>query len=82
MSIQGKDRPKGKKCKKKELKLGISYEVWKKRNGSKDAYVVENKLAWASFDSSKKFKEFSDTSIAEIYNIDEIYTRILNGDRE
>lgn len=80
LSIQGKDRPKGKKSKKKELKLGISYEGWKKRNGSKDAYVVENKLAWASFDSSKKFKELSDASIAEIYNIDEIDTRILNGD--
>ncbi|WP_242971931.1 ISLre2 family transposase [Haloimpatiens massiliensis] len=80
LSIQGKDRPKGKKSKKKELKLGVSYEGWKKRNGSKDAYVVENKIAWASFDSSKKFKELSDASIAEIYNIDEIDTRILNGD--
>ncbi|WP_396276491.1 ISLre2 family transposase [Haloimpatiens lingqiaonensis] len=80
LSIQGKDKPKGKKSKKKELKLGISYEGWKKRNGSKDAYVVENKIAWASFDNSKKFKELSDASIAEIYNIDEIDTRILNGD--
>jgi len=80
LNIQGKDRPKGKKSKKKELKLGISYEGWKKRNGSKNAYVVENKIAWASFDNSKKFKELSDASIAEIYNIDEIDTRILNGD--
>ncbi|SHJ71154.1 Uncharacterised protein family (UPF0236), partial [Hathewaya proteolytica DSM 3090] len=65
---------------KKELKLGISYEGWKKRNGSKEAYVVENKLVWASFESSKKFKELGDASIAEVYNVDEIETRILNGD--
>jgi len=80
LNIQGKDRPKGKKSKKKELKLGISYEGWKKRNGSKEAYVVENKLVWASFESSKKFKELGDASIAEVYNVDEIETRILNGD--
>ncbi|WP_027624509.1 ISLre2 family transposase [Clostridium lundense] len=80
LSIQGKDRPKRRKSKKKELKLGITYEGWKKRNGSKDAYVVENKIACASFSNSKKFKELSDATIAENYNTDEIEIRILNGD--
>lgn len=80
LSIQGKDRPKRGKSKKKELKLGITYEGWKKRNGSKDAYVVENKIACASFSNSKKFKELSDATIAETYNTDEIEIRILNGD--
>ena len=80
LSMQGKDKPKRGKSKKKELKLGITYEGWKKRNGSKDAYVVENKIACASFSSNKKFKELSDATIAEIYNTDEIETRILNGD--
>ncbi|EPY2275289.1 UPF0236 family transposase-like protein, partial [Clostridium sporogenes] len=72
--------PKRGKSKKKELKLGITYEGWKKRNGSNDAYVVENKIACASFKNSKKFKELSDATIAEIYNKDEIQIRILNGD--
>jgi len=80
LSIQGKDRPKRKKSKKKELKLGITYEGWRKRDGSKDAYVVENKIACASFSNSKKFKELSDATIAETYNTDEIEIRILNGD--
>lgn len=80
LSIQGKDRPKRGKSKKKELKLGITYEGWKKRNGSKDAYVVENKIACATFSNSKKFKELSDATIEETYNTDEIEIRILNGD--
>ncbi|WP_123055021.1 UPF0236 family protein [Clostridium sp. JN-1] len=80
LNTQGKDRPKRSKSKKKELKLGITYEGWKKRNGSKDAYVVENKIACVSFSTYKKFKELSDAAIAEIYNTDEIETRILNGD--
>lgn len=42
--------------------------------------MVENKIACASFSSSKKFKELSEATIAEIYNTDEIEVRILNGD--
>jgi hypothetical protein len=80
LNIQGKDKPKRGKSKKKELKLGITYEGWKKRNGSKDAYIVENKVACADFGNSKKFKELCDATIAEIYNVDEIEIRILNGD--
>lgn len=80
LSIQGKDKSKKGKSKKKELKLGITYEGWKKRSGSNDSYVVENKIACASFKNSKKFKELSDATIAEIYNKDEIQMRILNGD--
>lgn len=68
------------KKKKKELKLGITYEGWKKRRGSNDAYIVENKIAYASFKGGKKFKGFSYATIAEIYNKDEIQIRILNGD--
>jgi hypothetical protein len=75
LNMQGEEKLKGKKSKKKELKFGVSYEGWNKRNGSKDAYIVEDKIAWVSFDNSKKFKELSDASIAEIYNIDEIDIR-------
>ncbi|WP_162920233.1 UPF0236 family transposase-like protein [Clostridium fermenticellae] len=80
LNIQGKDKPGKGKSKKKELKLRITYEGWKKRNGSKDAYVVENKIACASFSTGKKFKKLSDATIAEVYNTDEIKVRILNGD--
>lgn len=80
LNMQRKDKPKRGKSKKKELKLGITYEGWKKRNGSKDAYVVVNKIACARFSTGKKFKELSDATIAEVYNTDEIKVRILNGD--
>lgn len=80
LNIQGNDRSKKGKSKKKELKLGITYEGWRKRNCSKDSYVVENKIVCASFSSSKKFKELYDATIAETYNVDEIELRILNGD--
>ena len=80
LNIQGKDRPKKSKSKKKELKLGITYEGWKKRNGSKDAYIVENKIACTDFGNSRRFKELCDATIAETYNVDEMKIRILNGD--
>jgi len=40
LNIQGKNKPVKGKNKKKELKLGISYEGWKKRRSSKNEYVV------------------------------------------
>ena len=42
LSIQGKDRPKG-KSKKKELKLAISYAGWTLRPGNKKEYEVVDK---------------------------------------
>jgi len=80
LNIQGKDKTKKGKDKKKELKLGISYEGWKKRRSSKNEYVVENKLVCASFGGAKDFRKLSKATVEETYNVDEINTRILNGD--
>lgn len=77
--MQGKDRPKGKN-KKKELKVAVSYTGWKLRPGSNKEHAVVDKTVCASFDSSKHFKKLTEATIAEKYNIDEIQTRILNGD--
>ena len=77
--IQGKDRPEG-KSKKKEMKLAISYTGWTLRPGSKKEYVVVDKTVCASFENSKHFKKLTEATIAEKYNVDEIETRILNGD--
>ena len=79
LCIQGKDRPKG-KSKKKELKLAVSYTGWKPRKYGKNEYVVEDKTVCASFDNTKHFKQLSEATICEKYNVDEIKTRILNGD--
>ena len=79
LSIQGKDRPKG-KSKKKELKLAVSYTGWQKRSGSKKEYEVQDKTLCASFDTSKHFKKLVAATVAEKYNMAEIQTRVLNGD--
>ena len=80
LSMQGKDRPKRGKNKKRELKVAINYEGWKKREGYKGEYVVHNKIACAGFYDSRTFKKLWDATIAEIYNVDEIELRIINGD--
>lgn len=79
LSIQGKDKPKG-KSKKKELKLAISYTGWTLRPGSKKEHIVIDKTVCASFDKVSHFKKLTEATIAEKYNVDEIQTRILNGD--
>lgn len=80
LNIQGKDKPKKGRNKKKELKLGISYEGWKKRKSTQNEYVVKNKLVCASFGDARTFKELSKATVEEVYNMDEIETRIINGD--
>lgn len=77
--MQRNDRPKNSKSKKRELKLSITYEGWKKRQNG-NGYEVINKIACAGFENSRNFKKISDAKIAQIYNIDEIKTRIINGD--
>lgn len=76
LNIQGKDKPKKGKNKKKELKLGISYEVWKKRSHTRNEYIVENKLVCAGFENNRTFKELAEATVAEVYDMDEIDTRI------
>lgn len=78
LCIQGKDRPK--KGRKKELKLAVTYEGWIKRSGKKEAYLVKNKRVSAGFTDSRKFKKLRDAKIAEVYNVDEINLKIVNGD--
>lgn len=79
LNMQGKDR-KSKKKKKKELKLGVFYEGWKKINEKKIRYETVNKKAYASFGSSKDFKKLRESKIGQIYNEDVIKARIINGD--
>ncbi|AUG56348.1 ISLre2 family transposase [Acetivibrio saccincola] len=78
LCMQGKDKPK--KGRKKELKLSVTYEGWVRRSGKKEAYLLKNKRVCAGFTDSRKFKKLRDTKIAEEYNVDEIETKIVNGD--
>lgn len=58
----------------------MTYEGWVRRSGKKEAYLVKNKRICAGFTNSRKFKKLRDTKIAEEYNVDEIETKIVNGD--
>lgn len=78
LSMQGKDRPK--KGRKKEMKIAVNYEGFKKREGQKKGYQVYNKTACAGFHKSHDFKKLWEAKVAEQYNVDEIKARIINGD--
>ncbi len=80
ISMQGKDRPKSGKSKKKELKLGITYDGWKLRNGSHTEYELVNKVSYSTFSNAKHFKELEEATLASIYNTDLIEFRLINGD--
>lgn len=79
LSMQGEERPKGKSGK-KEMKLAVSYEGWKRRSGKHESYQVVNKKVVAGFMQPDSFKDLRDASLCATYNIDEIEYRILNGD--
>jgi len=79
INMQGKDR-KSKKKGRKELKLGIFYEGWEKKHEKKDRYTVKNKKAYASFGGIKEFSNIREAKIAKEYNVEEIETKIVNGD--
>lgn len=67
--------------KKKELKLGIIYEGWEKRNRNKNnnEYIVKNKKVYSSF-NTKRFFKLNDAIIAKNYDIDFLKLNIMNGD--
>lgn len=68
------------KNKKKELELEVSYTGLTLRLRGKKEYVVVDKTVCASFSNSSHFKKLVNATISEKYNVDEIQTRILNGD--
>ena len=76
--VQGKDRPP--KGRKKEMKIAMTYEGFKKRESSKKDYVAYNKNVCVGFHNSNEFKKLCEAKIAQIYNTDEIKVRITNGD--
>lgn len=77
VNLQGKDRIENRQ-KKAEIKVAIAYDGWKKEG--KDRYCLHEKVAAAGFAGSKDFQEYREAVIAEKFNLDEVETRILNGD--
>ena len=61
-----------------EMKVAIAYDGARKI--SKKRYELTGKVACANFESASKFVSRKEGKIAETYCVDEIKTRILNGD--
>ena len=80
LNLQGKDRKKYGKS--KEMKIGIAYDgvLHQSPNGGKIRKELDNKVAYASFESAKDFRKHKENVIAAVYNTDEIELRVKNGD--
>jgi hypothetical protein len=77
INLQGKDKEaiKGQKA---EMKVGISYTGWAQT--AKDRYNLKNKEITVGFYKNGEFHITREAKIANKYNLDEVTTRVLNGD--
>ena len=76
LNLQGKDRKElGKNA---EMKITIAYTGAVKTGGNR--YNLAGKVACANFEGIDSFFDRKEGIIAEMYDMDEIETRILNGD--
>ena len=80
LNLQGKDRKKYGKS--KEMKIGIAYDgvLHQTQKGGKIRRELDNKVAYASFESAAAFRKHKENVIASVYNTDEIELRVKNGD--
>ena len=80
LKLQGKCRQKHGSS--KEMKVGIAYDgvLYQQQKCGKIRRILDNKVAFASFESSKDFRRHHEAVIASVYNTDEIELRVKNGD--
>lgn len=80
LKLQGKCRKKYGSS--KEMKVGIAYDgvLYQQQKGGKIRRILDNKVAFASFEPSKDFCRHHEAVIASVYNTDEIELRVKNGD--
>lgn len=80
LNLQGEDRRKYGKS--KEMKIGIAYDgvIHQPQKGGKIRRELDNKVAYASFESAAAFRKHKENVIASVYNTDEIELRVKNGD--
>ena len=73
LSIQGEKN-------KKEIKLAKVYEGWQPESVESKRYKTINTLYFAGYDKSEQFDAVVNSGIAQVYNMEYLKTRILNGD--
>lgn len=76
LNLQGEDRKNYGKS--REMKIGIAYDgvVHQAQKGGKIRRDLDNKTAYASFESTAAFRKHKENVIASVYNTDEIELRI------
>lgn len=80
LHMQGKDRA---FCgKSKEMKVGIAYDgvLWKKKDGVVKRRELDEKVAFASFESAKEFENHKKGVISSRYDLDSVELLVKNGD--
>lgn len=80
LKLQGKSRIEHGES--KEIKIGIAYDgaVWSGGKDGKSRRILDNKVAYATFDEAKEFRRKKEGLIASRYDVDAIEQRVLNGD--
>ena len=80
LKLQGKDRKEYGPS--KEMKVGIAYDgaTWERQKSGKPRRTLDCKVAHASIESAKKFRESKEGVIASRYDVKKIELRIINGD--
>lgn len=81
INMQGECRPK--KGGKQEMKVSVTYEgteISGKDKDGKDIHKRTNPLYMVGFEKTDKFFEKKEGQLASIYNLDEVTTRLINGD--
>lgn len=66
----------------REMKVGIAYDgaTWKMGKGNKKRRTLDNKVAYAAFESAGDFRKNKEGLLASRFNVDEIDLRVINGD--
>ena len=80
LKLQGRDRKKYGTS--KEMKIGIAYDgvIYHAAKDGTKRRELDNKTAYASFETVKDFSVHKEAVIASKYNVDEIELRVKNGD--
>lgn len=65
----------------KEMKVGIAYDgvQWAETKSGKRR-ILDNKVAYASFENAKAFRKHKEGLVASRFDVDEIELRVYNGD--
>ena len=80
LKLQGKSREEYGTS--REMKVGIAYDgvTWKIGKGKKKRRTLDNKIAYAAFESAGDFRKNKEGLLASRFNVDEIELRVINGD--